>query len=127
MTWWQMLLGILAVAVVTAGLYAWGLKKAMHQKERLMQMLYQKGSDQVLHYLKKHDTITVEQMEELVRDLRAGEFYSKNRAVVTEPAGFARQLAEKMLRRGLIEAADGEKPDAYRAAGSRHRKKERAT
>lgn len=125
MTWWQMLLGILAVAVVTAGLYVWGLKKAMHQKERLMQMLYQKGSDQVLHYLKKHDTITIKQMEELTRELRAGEFHSKNRAVVTKPAEFARQLADKMLRRGLIEEAEAGKP-VYCAAENRRRKKEKS-
>ena len=62
MEWWQIVLWILIVAVITAGLYAWGVKKSMEQQQNLLRMLYQKGSDKVLHYLKKHDTITIKEM-----------------------------------------------------------------
>ena len=77
---------------------------------------------QVLHYLKKHDTITIKETEELVKDISAGEFYSKNKAVVTKPQDFARELLKRMLDRGFLEetSADGKK--AYRAAVRQNKK-----
>lgn len=122
MPWWQMVLWILIIAVITAGLYAWGLKKSVNQRENLLRLLYQKASDKVLHYLKKHDTITIKETEELVKDISAGEFYSKNKAVVTKPQDFARELLKRMLDRGFLEetSADGKK--AYRAAVRQNKK-----
>ena len=121
MEWWQIVLWILIVAVITAGLYAWGVKKSMEQQQNLFRMLYQKGSDKVLHYLKKHDTITIKEMEELVRDIRAGEFHSKNKAVVTKPHEFCLQLVERMTGRGFLEETVSDGKKAYRAV-QRHKK-----
>ena len=49
----QIILGILAFALVTAVLYTWGLHKSMTQQEDLERILLSKSARKVVTYLKK--------------------------------------------------------------------------
>lgn len=96
-------LGILLFAVVTAVLMVWGMRKSYFQQETLANMLLSKSADQVMHYLKEHDTITEPQMRKLVEGIQAGELYSRKRAVVQSDKAFTARLIDAMLHDGLIE------------------------
>ena len=63
MTTGQIIAGVLLFAAVTAVLYVWGLKKSLGQQEDLTRALLSACGSRVLKYLKKHDTITVREVE----------------------------------------------------------------
>ena len=115
MPWWQIVLWILVIAILTAGLYAWGLKKSVNQKQNLLAKLNQKASDKVLQYLKKNDTITLNEMTRLTKDIQVGEFHSKNRAIVSKPNDFSKELARKMIERGFLEEVTLNGKKCYRS------------
>ncbi len=96
-------IGILLFAMATAFIYGWGIIKQHNQTRDLSKLLLSKGVDRVQRYLKKHDTISVKEMEELVKGMKASLFYSKNRAVVMEPRDFVRQLTSYMKEYHLLE------------------------
>ena len=54
----QIIIGILAFAVVTAVLYVWGLKKSFSQAEELEKILLSKGASRVIKYLKGETILT---------------------------------------------------------------------
>ena len=58
----QIILGILAFALVTAVLYTWGLHKSMTQQADLERILLSKSTRKVVNYLKKHESISLEEM-----------------------------------------------------------------
>lgn len=97
------LLGILMFAAVAAILMVWGMRKSYFQQETLMNMLLSKSADKVMRYLKDHETITEPQMRKLVEGIQAGEFHSRNRAVVQSDKAFTTRLIDVMLHDGLIE------------------------
>lgn len=98
--------GILLFAAVTAVLVIWGMRKAYFQKETLAKMLLSKSADKVMGYLKTHDTVTEPEMRKLVTGITAGEFLSRNRAVVQDDPAFTARLIDVMMRDGLIEQVD---------------------
>lgn len=103
----QILLGILAFALVTAVLYVWGLRKSMTQQAELERILLQKSAQKVLKYLKKHGSISLGEMEELCRDVKAGQFWSRQRAAVRDAGAFAPKLARYMTGQLLLRELPG--------------------
>ncbi len=102
--------GILLFAIATAILMLWGMRRAYFQKERLAGMLFSKASEKVMHYLKSHDTVSEKEIRSLVEGIRAGEFMSRNSAVVTADRAFTEKLVELMTKDGLIEPVEQGKP-----------------
>ena len=98
-----MVIGILLFAMATAFLYGWGIIKQHNQTRDLSKLLLSKGVDRVQKYLKKHDTISGKEMEDLVKGMKASLFYSRNQAVVLEPKDFVRQLTAYMKEYHLLE------------------------
>lgn len=98
----DMVVGILLFAIVTAILYVWGLKKSLTQQDDLLRILSIKGEKKVLRYLKKNGQITSVQVEKEVNKISASEFYSKRKAVVTDPKTFSKALITEMMNQGTI-------------------------
>ena len=99
----ETILGILAFAVVIAVLYVWGLKKSYTQGADLERILLSKSAGKVVHYLKKHEEITLSQMAQLCTGVKAGQFWSRQRAMVQNPKTFAPKLAQYMVEQLLLE------------------------
>lgn len=96
-------IGILLFALATAFVYGWGIIKQHNQTRDLSQLLYSKGADRVKKYLKTHDTINTREMEELVKNMKASLFYSRNRAVVMDAKDFVHHLTTYMMEYHLLE------------------------
>ena len=99
----QIILGILAFALVTAVLYAWGLHKSMTQQEDLERILLNKSTQKVASYLKKHESISLDEMTRLCQGVKAGQFWSRQKAAVQNPKAFAPKLAQYMTEQLLIQ------------------------
>lgn len=97
-------LGILLFAVVTAVLYVWGLRKSMFQGEDLTRILLNRCGNKVVKYLRKHDTITEEQMAQAINGVSAGEFWSRKKMMVQQPEKFVSKVIDFLLDQQYIEA-----------------------
>lgn len=98
----ETILGILAFAVVIAVLYVWGLKKSYTQSADLERILLSKSAGKVVNYLKKNEEITLSQMAQLCTGVKAGQFWSRQRAMVQNPKTFASKLAQYMVEQLLL-------------------------
>ena len=98
----ETILGILAFAVVIAVLYVWGLKKSYTQSADLERMLLRKCAGKVVNYLKKNEEITLSQMAQLCTGVKAGQFWSRQRAMVQNSKTFAPKLAQYMVEQLLL-------------------------
>lgn len=103
MNFWETILGILVFAVVVAILYVWGLKKSYTQSADLERILLNKSAGKVVHYLKQNETITLSQMAQLCAGVKAGQFWSRQKAAVQNPRAFAPKLAQYMVEQLLLE------------------------
>ncbi len=99
----QIILGILAFALVTAVLYAWGLHKSINQQENLERILLNKSAQKVVSYLKKNESISLEEIARLCQGIKAGQFWSRQKAAVQNPKAFAPKLAQYMSEQLLIQ------------------------
>lgn len=104
---WQTILGIPVFAVVIAVLYVWGLKKSYTQSADLERILFHKCAGKVVNYLKKNREITLSQMARLCTGIKAGQFWSRQRAVIQNPKAFAPQLAQYLVEQRLLEELPG--------------------
>lgn len=100
--WVTTVIGIILFAIATAILYMIGLKKEMGRDNTLSEILLSKGSQKVVSYLKKHDTISKKEVEGLVRSIKSSVFYSKQRARVSDPNSFSKALLDTMLEKDII-------------------------
>ena len=89
-------------AVVIAVLYVWGLKKSYTQSADLERILLSKSAGKVVNYLKKNEEITLSQMAQLCTGVKAGQFWSRQRAMVQNPKTFAPKLAQYMVEQLLL-------------------------
>ena len=94
--------GILLFAFVTAILYVWGLSKSYGQQERMAKLLLITCKNKVVKYLKKHDTVSEIKIQELIRGVTIGEFWSKKRLTVQEPHKFSGELIKFMTEQLYI-------------------------
>ena len=97
---------VLAIAVVTAVIYAWGLYRGQNQSRDLMAQLYDKCSAKVMKALKQQGVITKKEIEALIDNTTASLFYSKNRVKVEKPKAFAADLIKRMEEHNLIKQGD---------------------
>lgn len=94
---------ILLFAVLGAVLYAWGLKKAQNQSVELAKMLYAKCAKVVKKELKKKEYLRKNEIEQLIKDVKVGQFYSKNKMAVTNPKEFINPFLEFMIKNEILE------------------------
>ena len=85
-------LGILAFAFITAILYLWGIRKSLNHIDKVTNMLYNEGENRVIKYLDKNKKADIKEIEELVKGIKSGVFYSMRKATVNNPEAFARAL-----------------------------------
>lgn len=108
MTTPQIIVGILAVALVTAGLYLWGLRKSLDQQEDLNRKLLAACGSRVVNTLKKQPTITVDEAARLIEGVTVGQVWSRSRLRVENGKQFAPQVLEFLCQQLYIEkTADG--------------------
>lgn len=98
--------GILLFALATAVLYVWGLRKSAMQGQDLKKRLQNKCAGMIVKELKKRGTLTEQQVTALVSGVKKGEFWSKQRAVVTQPESFAADLLAMMQDQRMIEQTE---------------------
>ena len=102
MSTFEIILWVLAFAVVTMIIYGWCLVKSSRQQDDLLAILYRKGEAAIRRALKKKGPMMRAQLEEGLAGIRASLFYTKNRAVVRDAHTFAGQLLESMTQRGEL-------------------------
>ena len=100
----HILIGIILFALATAVLYVWGLKKSAGQGDDLTRILLNRCGNKVIKYLKKHDTITKNQIAEQIDGVVASEFWSRKRLSVNDPKKFASQVIDFLLDQQYIES-----------------------
>ena len=98
----KIVFGILSFAFVTSILYIWGIKKSQYESINLSELLYKKGEERIIKYLKKNNTITNSEIKGLIMNMKAGFFYSKNRAVVKDADAFLKTLTKRMTDNNII-------------------------
>lgn len=108
---WQIALGILLFALVTAVLYAWGLGKAVDQEDTLHRNLMHACGSRVLKELKKKPAITESEIAQVIQGVTVGQFWSKDRMKVQDGRSVAPQVIAFLLDQQYIEPAGG---DTYR-------------
>lgn len=92
-------------AIVTAFLYAWGLRNDVMQEENLERMLLSKSARKVVKYIKKNGTATKKEICEQIKKVSCGVFWSKKKATVNDPGKFSKTLIEYMISQQLIQSA----------------------
>lgn len=96
------IIGILLFAVVTAVLFAIGMVKERDKQQTLSGKLFLKGESAVKKALSKNGKMTRVEIEKCVTGLKAGLFYSKEKAVVSNPVTFTKDLLDQMEQRHII-------------------------
>lgn len=102
----EIIIGILLFALATIIIGIWGIKKENRQKSDLMSMLFSKGVSKVNKYLKKNESITLAQVEELCKDIKAKIPFSKTVAIVKDKRDFAKKLMEYMEKTDQVKLVD---------------------
>lgn len=105
MTTGQMILGIFLFAVATAILYVWGLRRSMTQTADLDRILLSKSAARVIKYLKQNPTITQKEIARQVKNVKAGQFWSRKHVEVQDASAFSKKLIRYMLKQQLLEPA----------------------
>lgn len=102
---WQIIIGVLLFALVGAVLYVWGLKKSMNQQQDMTRSLLSACGSRVMRYLKKHDTITKEEVARQISGVTIRPVWSRNRVKVQDGKTFAPQVIDFLLDQQYIQSA----------------------
>jgi hypothetical protein len=105
MTTPQIIVGIAAVALITAVLYVWGLRKSVGQQQDMNKKLLSACGSRVVKALKKQPAITAEQVAELIDGMTVGQAWSRSKLKVQSGKDFAPQVIEFLLDQLYIEKA----------------------
>ncbi len=100
---WVIIVGIFLFAIATCILYMIGMNRKIKEKERLSDMLLNNCAHRVVSYLKRHETITADGIGHLIKEVKAREFMSKNKAIIADGSLFQDRLIAYMLERKYIE------------------------
>ncbi len=100
---WQIVLGVLGFALVTAILYVWGLKKSAGQGQDLQRRLIHKSAQRVLKAAKKNGTVARRDVVTLVSDVKVGNIWSKQKFCVTDANAFADALLKFLCEQQYLE------------------------
>ena len=90
-------------AIVTAFIYAWGLRNDVTKEENLERLLLSKSAGKVTKYLKKNGTATKEDICAQIKKVSGGFFWSKQKIKVSDPVKFSNVLIDYMIRQQLIQ------------------------
>ena len=90
-------------AIITAILYAWGLRNDLRQEKDLQSLLLNKSAGKIIRYLKKHKTATKKEICEQIKKVSSGFFWSKKKAKVSNPEKFGEVLINYMISQQLIQ------------------------
>lgn len=113
MSLWVIIIGIILFAVVTAILYAWGINKSINQRNNLSEILYNKCANKVISHIKKNNYVTFKEICDIINNVKASEFYSKNKAVINNSHTYAKGLVSKMCEHNLIKKSTYNKTQVY--------------
>lgn len=102
-------IGIVLFAVATAILYVWGLRKSVTQPTDLERALLHKCAGRVVKYLKKHATITDDEVAKLIGNVTAGQFWSRRRVRVGDAKKFTGEVTHYLLEQQYIASSDRRK------------------
>lgn len=108
---WQIIIGVLLFAAAGAVLYVWGLKKSLSQQEDLTRSLLSACGSRVVRYLKKHETITAEEIARQIAGVTIRRVWSRNRVKVQDAKTFAPEVIAFLLDQQYIQSAG---KDTYR-------------
>ena len=92
---------VLLFALATMIVYGWGLVRSQRQQGDLMKMLSAKGASAIRKALKK-GPLTRKELEDVVKNLTAGQPFSRRRMGVTDPAKFLDALLPYMITQRMI-------------------------
>ena len=95
-------LGVVLFAVATAILYVWGLRKSVTQPADLERALLHKCAGRVVKYLKKHASITADEIAKLIGNVTAGQFWSRRRVRVGDAKKFTGEVTRYLLEQQYI-------------------------
>ncbi|MDD2979331.1 MAG: hypothetical protein PHN80_05095 [Hespellia sp.] len=96
------IIGVLLFALAAAFLYGWGVIKSQNQQKELYEILNRKAATKIKKYLKSHAYITYTETQEQVSDIKASQFYSRNRAMVQDKKEFSRKLLASMVEQKIL-------------------------
>lgn len=113
MPWWEIILYILAFAVVTAILYIWGVNKSRNKQRDLLRALYEKAELVVVRSLKKKDVMTKAEIDAALVDIKASLFYSKSKIQIQDPTLFSDHLLNDMCKKGRLRHEKVDNEDVY--------------
>ena len=96
-------LQILLVAAAVALLYLWGFRKMLTQTEDMTTMLRNKCAGILLKKLRKQGSLTEKEIENALKGVKAGQPWSRKRAVVQDAKTYGRQISDYLIENGLAE------------------------
>lgn len=96
------IIGILLFAVVTAILFAVGMVKERDKQQTLSGKLFLKGESTVKKALAKNGKMTRMELEECIKGLKTGLFYSREKAIVSNSGTFIKDLLDNMEERHIV-------------------------
>ncbi|MDK2919060.1 MAG: hypothetical protein PWQ37_1793 [Candidatus Petromonas sp.] len=96
------ILKVLLVAITVAFLGAWGIRKQQGKTKELIDKLYQKAEKRVLTELQKHNELSKQQIEDVIRGTKASLFWSKQQVQVIDPKVMSKDLIKKMIEKDKI-------------------------
>lgn len=103
--------GILLFAlfmIAGAILCLWGMKKSETQASDLAHNLLNSCANRVIKYLKRHETVSVKEVSQLIDGAVAGQFWSRKKLKVQDPKKFSKQVVDFLVEQQYIEPADKE-------------------
>lgn len=106
MNLWSTILGIVMFAAATAVLYVWGLKKSFGQQEDMSRALLHACGSKVLRHLKKHGTVSREEVAGLIEGTIVGPMWSRQRMKVQSGKDYAPQVIDFLVDQQYIQEDD---------------------
>lgn len=88
--------------VVTMVIYAWGLWRSQRQANDLMNMLYSKSISKIKKAIKHKGQLTKKEIEDVVKDIRVSQPFSKKQLGVTDKVSFTNSIIKFMLENDML-------------------------
>ena len=105
----MMALGVLMFAAAAAVLYVWGLKKSMDQEDELRRRLMSACGSRVVKHLKKHGTVTANEVAGLIDGMTSGQFWSRHKIRVEDGKAFSGQVIAFLLDQQYIRSTGSDR------------------
>ena len=98
----KIILYVLLFALATIIVYAWGLKKSLHQGTDLERMMLSVCGSKVVRFIKKHGSATKADIAKTIEGVKVGPAWSKNKLTVTDGAAAADAVIEFLISQQYI-------------------------